>query len=245
MAKSLKEEAVKLRQNIDNVYETGKQSEYDRFWDTFQQNGTRTTYIASFCCGWTPEIFKPKYPLRPIQAYQMFYNNGGENLLIKDFVEFCKDNNVILDFSNCVQAAYGLATLKTHHFGVLDFSKCTGLYDLFYTHGNINGVVTIDEFISSETTVFNANTFQSATYLTNIKMSGVIACDINFSKNTRLTVESMKSIISCLKNFSGTTNELRYIVKFSTTCWAALEADSTSPNGTTWEEYVQNLGWNI
>jgi hypothetical protein len=216
--------------------EEGKQSAYDEFWDTFQQNGNRTNYSSSFGSGWTPEIFKPKYPLRPDKATQMFFNNMWENILIEDFVEFSKENNIILDFSNCTIATQGLATLKTKHFGVLNFSKCTGLYDLFYTHGNSNGVVTIDEFICSETTTFSANTFQNATYLTNIKMSGVIACDINFSKNTRLTAESLRTIIACLKNIKNTG--VTRTLTLNSTCVARLTEEEKAV-------VTEEKGWSL
>ena len=38
---------------------------YDKFWDMFQQNGTRTEYRYAFAyTGWTEEMFKPKYPFK-------------------------------------------------------------------------------------------------------------------------------------------------------------------------------------
>jgi hypothetical protein len=54
----------------------------------------------------------------------------------------------------------------------------------------------------------------------------------------------MKNIISCLNNYSGTSNEYTYRVVFTDDCWAALEADSIAPTGTTWADYVNSLGWN-
>lgn len=44
----------------------GAQSEYDRFWDTYQQNGNRKLYRRAFSgyC-WTEELLKPKYIIKP------------------------------------------------------------------------------------------------------------------------------------------------------------------------------------
>ena len=52
----------------------GEKKERDRFWDTYQQNGTRTDYEYAFSGdGWTDELFKPKYPFLNVRSpYMMF-----------------------------------------------------------------------------------------------------------------------------------------------------------------------------
>lgn len=46
--------------------QAGKQAEYDKFWDVFQANGTRTNYENAFYGNcWTDEIYKPKYIPKP------------------------------------------------------------------------------------------------------------------------------------------------------------------------------------
>ena len=191
---------------IKDVHDAGKQSAYDAFWDAFQQNGNRTNYCASFGCGWTKDLFRPKYEMHPTSAYMMFWNNMGEYITVEDFDAFCKENNIVLDFSQCTNATYALATLHAKHFGVLDFSKCTAMSTLFYSHNWGGGVETIDELKSSETTVFHSSTFAHATNLTTLTISGVIANNgFNVSKNTKLTHESLMSIINALKDYSGTT----------------------------------------
>lgn len=206
--------AEKFETIADEVYEKGKQSEYDRFWDVFQQNGNRTKYNNAFGGSqWTPEIFKPKYPIRPTNAYMMFFDNTGERLLkIPDFVEFCKENNIVLDFSNVSGTqTYILAGLYTTHHGILDFSckdtsKTITISDLFYSHGANYGIKIIDEFICSERTIFVDSTFKGATYLEQINFSGTIASNnLNLSYCTKLTHDSLISVINALADYSGTT----------------------------------------
>lgn len=49
---------------IPDVHAAGVQSEYDRFWDAYQQNGGRTYCYAQFAgFGWTDETYNPKYPI--------------------------------------------------------------------------------------------------------------------------------------------------------------------------------------
>ena len=200
--------------DIDKVVEIsieeGKKSEHDRFWDDYQQNGNRTLYGNAFGVCWTANNFCPKYPMRPTGAYMMFFTNQSGGIEIDDFVAFCEENNVVLDFSQCTNAEYALASLHTYHHGVLDFSKCTSMSNLFYSHNRVTrSVETIDEWISSETTVYHTTTFQYAINLTNIKVSGVIAKNIDFSKCTKLTHDSLMSILNagrnCILNL-GTAN---------------------------------------
>lgn len=62
------------------LYGTGEggKSWYDRFWDNFQQNGTRRNYWGAFSgAGWNDEIFNPKYPLDNLaDATYLFYRTG-------------------------------------------------------------------------------------------------------------------------------------------------------------------------
>ena len=221
---SIAEKLTTIAENEQKVYEAGQKSEYDRFWDDFQENGNRTNYLSAFGAMWTKETFKPKYPIRPTNAYFMFFNNVGNGILIEDFVEFCEENNVVLDYSQCTNAYYGIGCLFSKHFGVLDFSKCTNMNNLFYGHNSAPSgysVETIDELISSETTKFHATAFQNAINLTNMSVSGVIANNgFDVSYCPKLTHDSLMSIINALKDYSGTGTT--HTVTFGTTNTAKL-----------------------
>ncbi|MBQ8249969.1 MAG: hypothetical protein IJY93_08880 [Clostridia bacterium] len=62
---------------VDSVYgkgiETGAQTEYDRFWNEFQDYGERTDYTFAFR-HWSADYIRPKYKVENIslQAQQMF-----------------------------------------------------------------------------------------------------------------------------------------------------------------------------
>jgi hypothetical protein len=45
------EKVLQLKQDFDEVYDAGKQAEYDAFWDVFQNNGNRTDYARAFADG--------------------------------------------------------------------------------------------------------------------------------------------------------------------------------------------------
>lgn len=71
---SIAEKLTTVSENVPKVYEAGKQAEYDRFWDTYQVNGTRTTYSYVFCgYGWTDEVYQPKYNLDSVKNVNNMY----------------------------------------------------------------------------------------------------------------------------------------------------------------------------
>ena len=59
----------------DGGYYDGIKAEYDAFWDACQANGTRTNYRTGFAwASWKDETFKPKYDIKPKNAYSMYFN---------------------------------------------------------------------------------------------------------------------------------------------------------------------------
>ena len=47
---------------INEVFDAGKQAEYNNFWDFYQQNGLKPDYNSAFR-GWKDELYNPKYPI--------------------------------------------------------------------------------------------------------------------------------------------------------------------------------------
>ena len=101
----------------------GKQAEYDRFWDAYQQNGNKTDYDQAFAYNhWPDAILRPKHPLK------FEGSNGGRQVFTgcKALTEinvpiYAKNTRLIYTFQNCT-------LLKTivllHCEGVSDFNKC-------------------------------------------------------------------------------------------------------------------------
>lgn len=227
--------------------EEGKKNAYDEFWDDFQQNGNRDTYIACFGTGWTAETFKPKYQIKPIRAGYMFFNNWGEKIKIPDFVEFADnlareqgktpethpdmfDENghyMLLDFSRCTNCIYLLPALQSPHFGTLDFRSAESMMSVFYSHSQDQyyGVRRIDKFISSAITAFDNSTFQNATFLTDITMSGVVAKSINFG-TCPLNKASIISVVNVLS--SSTTGQTVTFKKTAVNTAFGINVDDAS-----------------
>ncbi len=224
-----------------NIYEAGKQAENDWFWDIYQDNGNRERYEYTFSGeGWTSETFKPKYNMRPSHGHYMFHRFAFNEDTPIDLVVLLEKCGVTLDFSKVFVTSNAFQEANIDHLGVIDFSKAQNLNFMF----NNSKIQKIDKLIVGSTGYQNfANCFVGCTYLTEIvEIEGIIGQPIDF-RSSPVTVKTMKNVIACLKNFTGTVNEGKYTLTFSSACWEALEASGTSPDGGTWEEYVNNLGW--
>lgn len=60
---SISEKLITIAENEVKVYEAGKKSEWDAFWDAYQNYGQRVQYPNAFYV-WDDICFKPKYPIR-------------------------------------------------------------------------------------------------------------------------------------------------------------------------------------
>ena len=87
---SIADKLKTIAENIPKIYNTahtdgyeighqeghydGVKDEYDRFWNAYQENGNRTSYLYAFAGrAWIDEAFKPKYPIQTNNATGMFY----------------------------------------------------------------------------------------------------------------------------------------------------------------------------
>ena len=223
-------------------FDEGKQAEYDRFWDAYQNNGAEVVDGRAFVGkGWNDNTFYPKYDIVCTANRADFLFQLSQITNIKARLEEC---GVLLDTSKATNLYQAFMYCKTAELPEINVSKATSLYQTF---ASCPYLTKIDKLIlSSDGTAPDMTTaFASASALVDIVFEGVIAKSITMSNCSKLSVESAKSVISHLANYAGTDNEGKNTVKFHANTWTALEADSTAPDGNTWKQYVQSLGWLI
>lgn len=158
-----------MADKVNDVHEFGKQAghqaEYDRFWDLYQESGTRTSYLYAFCgkC-WTDETFKPKYPLIVANANQMFtYNSGLKNLDYEIEITATGDSARYM-FSNAWVERIKLLKVKESLKYTSIFASCTYLTDITFDGVignsigfgscplNYDSIISIIEHLSSTST---------------------------------------------------------------------------------------------
>ena len=223
--------------------DTGGKSYYDFFWDTYQQNGERTNYSMAFSYFWY-DAFKPKYDIKPTNASYMFYGNTITGLDLRED-KFKEKYGVEIDLTDIGNLNQFISYSRTKYVGTINAKRAaSGLTSAFSNATNLLGINKIVMSDIDETPITINNTaFQNCSALQDISFEGVIAQTINFQWSP-LTVASMKNIIEHLADYSGTDNEFKYKVTFSSDCITALEAEgNTSPNGNSWLEYIEDLGW--
>jgi len=179
----------------DGYGQGGGDNHYDTFWDSFQDNGQRTSYGYGFSgVGWNNTTFKPKYPIVVVGDASYMFNDCA--LTDFDFVA----EGIALDFSGATLLTYVFRNCKgIKRLGTIDCTNCKELNRTFYSCK----IVTIDNFIVHENLKYS-NTFDYAS-LENISVSGTIAQNGFKLTSSKLSKASITSIINAL---STTTSGL-------------------------------------
>lgn len=221
----------------------GKQAEYDRFWNAFQQNGTRKSYFSAFCgvC-WSGETFKPKYPIKIVET------STGERYADSMFKYFMRDlknkgyspikiTPEIVDFSGCVNAdsIFNNAWLDEV---VVDFSNAQRAVSTFALGDGGGGVrkITI-KLTEKATNLSNMFSYASVTEELIFTDDSVIAASLDLQKSKLLSRASFVSIANALSpSVTATLKVSKTAVDAAfpdTAEWDALFADK--PNWTVTE----------
>ena len=92
-------------------FEAGKKSEYDTFWDSYQDNGERYNWQHAFS-RWNNDIYNPKYPFSKVKYASSMFGNASaltDTLQPITFTEdFASSNNVF-------QSCSSLKTIRNIH----------------------------------------------------------------------------------------------------------------------------------
>lgn len=217
-------------ESVEEVFEAGKKSEYDAFWDAYQDNGKRIDYDTAFAgVAWDDSLFKPKYRLDDTitcSAYMMFRKANISDVTILGSIK--SDRTAYMFHDSQIQHIGRLYILDTH------------LNATFMNNWKLKSI----ELLDLQNLEVIIDPFTNCSHLESIVFGGLITVSLNMQWSP-LSVDSMKSAITHLKDYSSDdAKKHQYTLSFSADCWAALEADSASPDGGTWKEYVFDLGWN-
>lgn len=224
-----------------DAYATGKQAQYDEFWDTYQRNGTRMDYNYAFGgMGWTNTIFKPKYDIIPGVGncgFGIFYYSG----LSGDLAKLLEHNGIELNTSQA-------SLLQNLFIGCYNITKvpeinATGATTLRNAFSGCNNLQTIEKLIlKSDGSQDLTTSFAYCRSLENITIEGVIGFNgTDFSACTKLSGASLLSIVRAL---STTTSG--YTITLSKTAVDNAKASDLGQFLTAWENLLANrTNWTI
>ena len=179
-------------------YTEGKKSEYDHFWDNFQDYGNKSNYLYAFgSATWTKEIFKPKYDIKPTSEAEGMFQNSDINV---DLVEYLNALGVELDLSKATSLSKAFQKTEFTRLGLIDVTNLTTCTQLFNASEYL---VTIDTLKCKFTNTWS-NAFNGCYELVNITIEGEIGKAIAFSGCEKLSHDSLMSIINHLRKLTST-----------------------------------------
>ena len=131
---------------VVEVYEAGKKSEYDTFWDNYQQNGTLTNYNYAFSRkSWSDENYKPKYPFLIEYCGGMFEGSGITDTLLPIDFSAVKATVLSWTFASCSKLkTIRTLTVKSSNTFSGTFNGCTALENITFD-GSIGNDISFAE----------------------------------------------------------------------------------------------------
>lgn len=208
---------------FDQGFEQGKQAEYDRFWDAYQENGNRQDYTGAFSGnGWTRKTLNPKYDIVPLTATHIFSRGsfGG------DLQYHLESIGKKLDFSQATTLVEIVYYTSVTRLGVIDARSVSSLASTFAYA--LDALTTIDLLILKDdgSQTFGNNSFINCRGLINMIIQGVIGKNgLNLQWSTKLSHDSLMSIINALQDKSTDTSGTIWEVTIGSENYAKLTED--------------------
>lgn len=227
---TIAEKLTTIAENEPKVFEAGKKSQYDEFWDAYQQNGTRTNYSGAFAgVAWDTTTLKPKYDIVPAQATQMF----RDLKLQVNISDYFKNQGIDLDFSKATSFSEFLIWAQITGLGEVDTRSASNIN---YAFTYAQKLQAIDLLILKEdgSQTFNG-AFNQCLALRDITIQGVIGNDVVINNSPLLTIESMRSVISALKDYRN-TGATKTLTLHATTKALLTDADKAT---------ITQKGWTL
>ena len=186
---------------------------WNLFWDTFQENGERTSYYYGFHTYWSDDTFKPKYSIEATNIGYAFQNSN-----ITDLKGIFQERGLVFNTSNCTNFLHAFRGSTITRLPIIDTRNDSQNNSLQYICYSAKQMESIDKVILKED---GSQTFSYAfagmSKLEEIRFDNkleevegssteCIGDNISFQNTNKLSVESMISIINALKSgVSGKT----------------------------------------
>lgn len=211
---SIADKLTQIAENEQRVYNAGYEkgkaeagpsgdSYYDTFWDAYQGNCERTSYLNAFSgAGWNDETFKPKYDFvcgsenSWSGAYSVFSGTG-----ITDFDAAVQRAGVKVTFKGCIQSMFSGSKITKI---TLD---CSNVYAW-----SAYPFLDCKQLVTAEIQNFNGNNdtktmFQGCSALENLSFTGTskLIRVTNLSDSPLLTKSSLLNVIDRLDSVTSAT----------------------------------------
>ncbi|MBR2476818.1 MAG: hypothetical protein IKB50_01640 [Clostridia bacterium] len=238
---SIAEKLTAIAENEKKVFDAGCSEGESNMWDKITNYGNRKFYEYGFKY-WGCEEFNPTYQIVP---------TSRSICMFEDSPKLKKVESRYLDLSN-VTANNGAENTSNNY---CTFRRCSALEEIedvgmppggyYQTFGWCYNLHTVAAMRCKKEGGYTSP-FNSCTRLRNLTIEGVIGNNFTVAHSSLLTKDSIISIITALFDFTGTADEYTRTLTLHSKTVSTLESlGSTSPNGNTWIEYIDDKKWNL
>ncbi|MBE6584771.1 MAG: hypothetical protein E7649_07370 [Ruminococcaceae bacterium] len=175
-------------------YDAGAKSEYDAFWDAYQNKGDKREYYFCFSgTAWNDKTFKPKYDITMTHSgiYTFAYN------AVTDIAESLNGCGVSLDTSGVKNASYLFYAARTKSLPVIDLSTATNLTYAFADNGWLER---IEKLVFSSNITTTSQCFTGCKKLKDVAFEGEMISSLSMSSCEVLSADSIASLFGCLSD---------------------------------------------
>ena len=140
------------------------------FWNAYQDNGNRVDYLTAFAgVGWNEDVFKPRYDIKPTNAYMLF----SASKINGDLVEILAKQGVVLDTSKATNTQYLFSNSLFTRIGVVDVTSSTNSTQTDAMCRSCTNLTRFEKLVVNEKTKFATNTFNGCSALEYVGFAGV------------------------------------------------------------------------
>ena len=220
---------------ISATYEAGQKSEYDRFWDTVQENGGVISYNNRFKGpAWNDITFKPKYDIQPTSLANAFQDSKITNLK-----QILLNQGVTISGSNYINLYYTFADSTITHIGEIGHKHCNNIENMC---NGCRALISIDKLTigsnAQEALTKMTSAFFVCYSLEHVIIDGEITghgCNVQWSP--KLDKESVMSNINALKDYSEDTSGTVWFITIGSENLAKLTTEDL--------EIAWNKNWEV
>lgn len=233
---SIAEKLETIAENEQKVFDAGKKSQYDEFWDAIQRNGKKTDHYYAFSgYGWDAKMFKPKYNLGG--EHSRFTNAFFACLGLKDasLIDLLNEAGVSLDTSKAYAVTDMFRNCPTTEIPHIDCSSVDATNKLVGAlFGSCSKLRKIAKLTLKEGLAYNSSTFSGCSALEEIEFAGVLAEGLDLHWSTLLNKPSITSLINIL----STTASGKTVTLSLTAVKKAFETSVGANDGNTSAEWT-------
>jgi len=130
------EELIKpseFKDKISEVFDAGKRTEHDEFWESFQQGGERSGYVYGFSGKhWTDDLYAPKYPITTSTYAGMYRNSAITDTIVP--ITFLKANTSgVFENADSLETIRSITVDENQTFSSW-FTNCTFLKNISFVN---------------------------------------------------------------------------------------------------------------